>query len=422
VRVLQLTDLYRPVVGGLERFVEIISAGLVEAGHEVAVATNATAAAPAGRSADEVVPGVQVHRLTGWQHTLLRPYYASAERPFHPTAPDPGMIRALGRVVRTFRPDVIHAHSWNVFSVLPLAHRLGLPVLIQAHDYGLVCHRKTMLRDGAPCAGPSLGRCIPCGTEQYGAPRSAALALALRGSRPLLGHARVTAVSRYVASRLTPVLGPTAGPVGVLNSFVPDGLPEIARTAAPPAGLPDRGFVLFVGALTAVKGLDVLLEAHHRLTRNRHVGLPLVLIGTRQVDTPQAARLGPDVTVLENLPHPQVLAAMRRASVVMAPSVWPDPLPMTVTEAQLAGTPVVASRIGGIPEQLDDGRTGLLVPPGDPGALAAALDALLADPARRAAMGAAGPRWAARLTAAHGVPAIEQALHVLVATSPASAR
>lgn len=422
MRVLQLTDLYRPVVGGLERFVEIVSAGLVEAGHTVAVATNATAAAPAGRSPDEVVPGVTVHRLTGWQHRLLKPYYASAERPFHPTVPDPGMVRALGDVVRRFKPDVVHAHSWNVFSVLPLARRLGLPVLVQAHDYGLVCHRKAMLAGGAPCSGPALTRCVPCGTEQYGRPRSAALAVALRGSRPLLRQARVTAVSRYVASRLEPVLGPTTGAVDVLPSFVPDGLPETARTAPPPAGLPERGFLLFVGALTGVKGLDVLLDAHRRLTAEAYPGLPLVLAGTRQVDTPDPATLGPLVTVLQDVPHPQVLAAMHRASIVVAPSIWPDPLPMTVTEAQLAGAPVVASRVGGIPEQLDDGRTGLLVRPGDAGALAAALGGLLADPARRAAMGAAGPERAARLTAAHGVPAVERELQALVATAAATVR
>jgi glycosyltransferase involved in cell wall biosynthesis len=65
-------------------------------------------------------------------------------------------------------------------------------------------------------------------------------------------------------------------------------------------------------------------------------------------------------------------------------------------EAQACGLPVVASRFGGFPEVVDEGRTGVLVPPRDPQALAAAVASLLADPARRAAMAAAAPPWAAQ--------------------------
>jgi glycosyltransferase involved in cell wall biosynthesis len=412
MRILELTDLYRPVVGGLERFVEILSGEMSARGHEVIVATGATASAPAGVERNGAV---SIHRLTGWQHTLLKGSYASAERPFHPTIPDPGMMRALRDLIGQIRPDVVHAHSWNVMSVLPVARRLRLPVVIQAHDYGLICHRKTMIRqDGSACSGPDQRICTPCGAPQYGLPRSAALAVALRASRPMLRQARVTAVSQHVADRLTPVLFSTTGqPVEVLPSFVEDGLPQVAATAPAPAGLPDGDFILFVGALTSVKGLDVLLAAH----RSMASPVPLVLLGTPQVDTPAAATLGSGVTLLETVPHDQVLAAMARASVVVAPSIWADPLPMTVTEAQLAGTPVVASRIGGIPDQVADGVTGLLVAPGDAGELTAALDDLMADPGRRRAMGAAGQVHAQRLTAVHGTPRILEVLADEVARS-----
>ena len=414
MRILQVTDLYRPVIGGLERFVEILAGSLSARGHVVDVVTGATAAAPVGVSSAD---GVTVHRLAGWQHRVLAPFYASAERPFHPTVPDPGMMRAMRAVVEATRPDVVHAHSWNVLSVLPVARALGVPVVVQAHDYGLACHRRTMTRDGAPCAGPALHRCVPCGREQYGLPRSAALAAGLRASRPVLRGAHVTAVSRYVADRLDPVVAPVTGrPVEVLGSFVPDGLAGLAARTAPPP-VPDGDVVLFVGALSRAKGVHVLLEAFRRLERPAR----LVLLGTRQVDTPTADELGPDVVVHHDVPHAAVMAAMARAAVVVAPSVWPDPLPMTVTEAQLVGAPVVASRVGGIPEQVEDGGSGLLVPPGDPRALATAVDTLLADPALRQRMGARGRQVADRFTVARATTRVEEVLAAAAGRGAAAA-
>jgi glycosyltransferase involved in cell wall biosynthesis len=75
------------------------------------------------------------------------------------------------------------------------------------------------------------------------------------------------------------------------------------------------------------------------------------------------------------------------ATVAVVPSLWAEAFGLTVAEAMAAGVPVVASSVGGIPELIDQGETGMLVPPGDASALAAALRELLDDPARRARMG-----------------------------------
>jgi len=77
------------------------------------------------------------------------------------------------------------------------------------------------------------------------------------------------------------------------------------------------------------------------------------------------------------------------ASVGVVPSVWGEPCPTTALEAAASGTPLVASRIGGLPDLVDAGTTGLLVPPGDAGALACALGRLLADDSLRRSMAAA---------------------------------
>jgi glycosyltransferase involved in cell wall biosynthesis len=400
LRILELTDLYPPFIGGLERHVELLSRELASQGHEVVVATSYIPGTPSPEEAD----GVTVHRLAGWQR-VLSPFYAADGRPFHPTLPDPGMVRALREVIERHQPDVVHSHSWNVLSYLPL-HRKGegRALIHTAHDYGQVCAKKTMtLTDGSVCSGPSLRKCLGCARSHYGTVKGFGLAGGLFASSRLLRRVdRFLAVSQFVADRLAETITPITGkPVEAVPSFVPAGLFDAAASAARPEFLPpEDGYLLFVGALSAHKGLHLLLDAHRRLQRR----VPLVLIGTPQPDTP--VDLPDDVIMVTNVGHAQVMAAMRRASMVVAPSLWPDPLPMTVSEAQLCGVPVIGSRSGGIPEQIADQCSGLIVPPGDVVALASAIDELLADPNRRAQMGAAGRVHAARFE----VPAVAATL------------
>ena len=108
--------------------------------------------------------------------------------------------------------------------------------------------------------------------------------------------------------------------------------------------------------------------------------------------------------------HRSVIGAMVRAACVVVPSVGPDSLPMTVSEAQNCGVPVIASAVGGIPEQVLDGETGWLVPAGDARALAGRLAELLASGDRARAMGQAGRLNGRRFTAKYGTAAFEEAL------------
>ncbi len=85
----------------------------------------------------------------------------------------------------------------------------------------------------------------------------------------------------------------------------------------------------------------------------------------------------------------EVIQILSHATVFVCPSLY-EPLGIVNLEAMACGTAVVASRVGGIPEVVEDGQTGLLVPPDDPAALAQAIGALVADPARAARMGQAG--------------------------------
>jgi starch synthase len=95
------------------------------------------------------------------------------------------------------------------------------------------------------------------------------------------------------------------------------------------------------------------------------------------------------VWIEEMLPKPDVIELLSHATLFVCPSIY-EPLGIVNLEAMACHTAVVASRVGGIPEVVVDGETGLLVPPEDPDALARAINELVADPARAARMGEAG--------------------------------
>ncbi len=405
MRVVELTDLYSPAIGGLERFVALLSNELASRGHEVHVVASAVAGAPAVERSN----GVTVHRAPLLYQKLAPQLGLDAARPFHPPAPDPLFRRRLAEIIKQVAPDVIHAHSWSVFSCLSRAFP-PTPVMVTAHDYGLVCAKKSLLRKGEVfCPGPSWRRCGPCAGDHYGAAKGNALAAASLSSQRLLRRVtKFSAVSDYVASRLSPSVRQVVDrPIETLHSFVPDGLYESGWQAERPHFLPhEDGYLLYVGQLSRHKGVDVLLNAYRRLSSPP----PLVMLGTPHPTSPTPVTLPTGVTMKTSVAHESVIAAMVRAACVVVPSVWPDPLPMTVSEAQNCGVSVVASEVGGIPEQIIDGETGWLVPPADEGSLGDRLAQVLGDRDQTEAMGRAGRVHGRRFGAAYGIARFEEAL------------
>lgn len=379
MKILMLSDLYHPVIGGLERHVRHLSHELVGRGHSVAVAT----LQQDGHPASEEDAGIRIYRLSGIAGGVPALYKDDARR-FHPTAPDPLTVSALWRALRTERPDVIHAHGWILYSCLPLK-RGYTKLVVTLHDYSLVCARKTYLRRGRQvCDGASFTACLACSAGQYGALKGAALTSGLFLSRTL--HRRVDryiAISRAVREATLPAAGGV--PVDVIPTFVPDAVfTEPAGEARPEFLPPDDGFLLYVGDMGSHKGLDVLLEAY-RAARDLP---PLVILGTGS--PPDWAQQIPRVSVVRNVPHEQVMAAWRRSVVGVVPSLWAEPLGQVALEAMAAGKPVVASDIGGLRDTVIHNQTGLLVPPGDAAALTQALRSLAHHPELSRRMGRKG--------------------------------
>jgi glycosyltransferase involved in cell wall biosynthesis len=159
-----------------------------------------------------------------------------------------------------------------------------------------------------------------------------------------------------------------------------------------PPGLPLR--VMFMGRVIPDKGADVLLRAVAQLDGTdlevMVVGRPGFAADAALSDHEQhlrelAAQSGAAVRFQTFVPRAELPAILRTADIFVIPSRWPDPSPLTVGEALATGLPVVASRIGGIPETVGD--AGILVPADDAAALAGALRELIDDPAQRAALG-----------------------------------
>jgi glycosyltransferase involved in cell wall biosynthesis len=151
-----------------------------------------------------------------------------------------------------------------------------------------------------------------------------------------------------------------------------------------------------VGRLVEKKGYHVLIEAC-RLLRARGVEFRCEIIGEGPLEAGLRTQIGdkPDVVLKGPRPQPEIRQALSRASVFVLPCVEEksggmDILPTVITEAMAASLPVVSTRLAGIPEMVVEGKTGWLVPPGDPVAVADAVQKLLVNPDKARAMGAAG--------------------------------
>jgi glycogen(starch) synthase len=266
------------------------------------------------------------------------------------------------------RADLVHAHLGEDLAVLPLAflaaRRRRLPVVVTVHASPAHTIRARDLRTALVVA---LG-----GPIERWAQRRAAATIVL---------------TERMAARVAPVAGRER--VRVMRR----GVDRDAFTDPGPDPFPKlrgRPRVVFLGRLTRSKGVDTLVAAAARL---RTPGVQVVLVGDgparAQVEA-ASRRLGVDgrVHITGFVPHHRTPAVLASADLIVLPSVYEE-LGTVLVEALQVGLPAVATDVGGIPEVVEHGRTGLLVKPGDPAALAAAIDAVVGDPEVARRMGAA---------------------------------
>ncbi len=308
--------------------------------------------------------------------------------------------RNLEALLREVRPDVAHLH--NIYhhlspSILPVLRRHGIPVVMTLHDLRLLCPAIHMLRQGQVCERcrggrfweAVAGRCVK---DSWAASALAALETAHQWRRRLYPRTvhRFLCPSAFYAERFRQ-WGYPAEALTHLPNFVDTAWWDPALL--PPAAARD-GY-LFFGRLSREKGLATLLEAQALWEATATAGgppvLPLEIAGTGPAEDGlrrRAAELGlATVTFRGGLGRDDLLAALARARFSVLPSEWYENGPMAALESLAAGVPLVGTDIGGIPEMIVDGVTGVIAPPRDAAGLLAALQrgAALPDDARAAA-------------------------------------
>ena len=373
LRVLIVTDYYRPLIGGSIRSVELLARHLTQSGHTVAIATSWQPGAPA----PEEHEGIRVYRI---RDLSSRMRWVSEDPYKHNPPPfaDPEAAWRLRQVVKEFKPDLVHSYGWISHSMGVALLGMDVPFLLSARDYGNICAVGTLVRKGELCSGPALAKCLDCARHRYGTPKGVAAVAGVFTAGPVLRRkvSAVHAVSRFVGGIMDRFLRVPGKPAIVIPNFHEEERGELPDLEVM-AQLPEDPFILFVGGFRKIKGIYELFEAYESLPDPP----PLVLVGTMMSDSPKS--FPPGATVIEDVPHTTVMAIWEKALFGVLPTKAPEALGNVVHEAMSKGRAMIGTRPGGQEDMIEDGETGLLVPGGDAVALARAMSRLIEDPELR---------------------------------------
>jgi glycosyltransferase involved in cell wall biosynthesis len=359
--------------------------------------------------------------------------------------------KRIGRLLDEAQPDIVHLHNIHHQispSIIPEIRKRSIPSVMTLHDYKMVCGTYRLERGGKICEECSGGRYYRCFRNRcQGGSRAGS---ALTAAEMYLHH-RILRLwpmidlfispSRFLKEKLAEMGFP--GRIEVLPNFVDPGAfasPPVAagfslhadlanthpegcgygpsltqpvaagfslrndspdRTAPTQAKVypPDRGVAcgyqqrpsdlfLYLGRLSPEKGLFTLLRAFERLPARLRILGDGPLRG--ELETEAARRAPGRVAFLGHRPREEIARELNASAAVIVPSEWYENNPISILESYAAGRPVIGARIGGIPELVRAGETGLTFAPGDAGELAEEISFFLSHPEEAEKMGRAG--------------------------------
>ena len=315
--------------------------------------------------------------------------------------------QSLRKAIRETGAQVVHFH--NTFPLVSpagyyAAHEEGAAVVQTLHNYRLMCVTATFCRNGRVCED-CLGRAVAWPGVLHGCYRGSRAASAVVAAMLAFHRCKGTwrrEVDVYIA----------LSEFG-RKKFIQGGLPPDKLVVKPNFLDPDPGigigqgnYALFVGRLSAEKGIATLLEAWPQVFSDTGVKLKIVGDGPLRASVESASKPASGIEYLGWLDlQKEGYATLGAAQALVFPSIWYEGQPKTLVESLATGTPILASRLGSMPEMVADGRTGLLFEAGNPGDLAGKARVLLSNKADWLAMRqAARLEFEARYTAERNYP------------------
>ena len=296
------------------------------------------------------------------------------------------------RAVAEFEPDVLYVHKWEHLASLEGFLRGRCPLVRMVHDHDSYCLRSYRYNPltRKPCTRPAGLHCVvPCLAPLK---RNRGGLLPVRWASYFDKQREIALTRRFDRSivatefmkRELLINGFDAGRISVV--------PPVPRPAGPlRSSFSERNLVLFAGQIIRGKGVDVLLRSLAQV-RGRFEAV-IVGDGNHRAACERLSRklgLADRVTFQGFVPQPELRKFYREASVVVVPSVWPEPMGLVGLEAMRNALPVVAFDAGGISAWLRDGENGFLVPWMNEPQFARRIGDLLADKALARAMGERG--------------------------------
>jgi glycosyltransferase involved in cell wall biosynthesis len=363
MKILILNTLYHPYVrGGAERSVQALAEALAAQNTEVVVISTV---GPGSRATD-VINGVKVVYVP--IANLYWPFDWVDRSPLQRKlwhiidAYNPAMKAAVMRLIRQEQPSVIHTNNLQGLSIAAwhAARAARIPILHTLRDYYLTCARCSRYRNGRDCER-TCWDCLPFLLARRQA--SACVAAVVGLSHSMLDHHHELGFFANASFKAV-----------IHNAYPPISVARRTSSAALPFTFG------YLGRLTPEKGIELLLDT---FAARRDGGWGLLVAG--EGTDSYCQWLHQQHAKLENRDAIRFLGWVdpaeffTKVDILVVPSLWQEPLSRVILEAFAHGVPVIGSRRGGIPEQIEDGITGLLFDPDDPTALGTVIDRVLQD-------------------------------------------
>jgi glycosyltransferase involved in cell wall biosynthesis len=295
-------------------------------------------------------------------------------------------VKKIEELIIQEKPQIAHLH--NIYhqltpSIIPVFKKYGIKIVLTLHDCKLVCPNYLALRKGQICTA--------CQGEFFWKP----FFLNCQNSRM---HSLLLAVEAYwhkwrkTYEDVDLFLTPSQFLANLISNRIASEKIRILHNGVdtdccPPTFSDEGYYALYFGRLSREKGIFTLLQAHEQVAER----VPLKIVGTGELEEELRIRY-PDVTFLGRKTGEELFDVVANAAFVIVPSECYENCSMAILEAMAFGKPVIASRLGGIPEQINDGETGMLFENGNVVELAEKMDLLFSDVRLREQMGRAARR------------------------------